>query len=96
MRKNKTSLLSGLLLLLLGASLSASAAETESSITRGGRLYDKWFTENKAAKPAHDHPAYTGQDGKDGKDASWRGKECPGGHRRRQGQGARGHRCRAA
>jgi cytochrome c2 len=79
MSKNKTSLSSGLLaLLLLGASMAAPAAETESSITRGGRLYDKWFTENKAAKPTSDHPAYTVKDGKYGKDASWRCKECHG------------------
>ena len=71
---------SGLLaaLLLFGASVPAMAAETESAIARGGRLYDKWFTENKAAKPAADHPAYTVKDGKYGKDTSWRCKECHG------------------
>jgi thiosulfate dehydrogenase len=56
----------------------ALAAETESAITRGGRLYDKWFGENKAAKPADDHPAYPVKGGKYGKDASWRCKECHG------------------
>ena len=64
------------LMCLSGA--SAFAAENESSIARGGRLYDKWFTENKAAKPTADHPAYTVKDGKYGKDASWRCKECHG------------------
>lgn len=57
---------------------SAVAAETESAIARGGRLYDKWFAENKAAKPTDDHPAYPHKGGKYGKDASWRCKECHG------------------
>ena len=37
----------------LGAALvtPAAAAETESAIARGGRLYDKWWTENKAPSP---------------------------------------------
>lgn len=60
------------------APLPASAAETESAITRGGRLYDKWFGENKAAKPTADHAAYPHKGGKYGKDASWRCKECHG------------------
>jgi Cytochrome C oxidase, cbb3-type, subunit III len=57
---------------------SAFAAETESAIARGGRLYDKWFAENKATKPAADHPAYPHKGGKYGKDVSWRCKECHG------------------
>ncbi len=57
--------------------LSALAAETESSIARGGRLYDKYFAENKTAKPATDHPSYI-KDGKYGKENSWRCKECHG------------------
>lgn len=57
---------------------AASAAETESAIARGGRLYDKWFAENKAVKPGDDHPSYTVKGGKYGKDTSWRCKECHG------------------
>ncbi|MFZ1680001.1 MAG: cytochrome c [Rhizobiaceae bacterium] len=57
---------------------TALAAETESAIAHGGRLYDKWFSENKAEKPTADHPAYPVKDGKYGKDASWRCKECHG------------------
>jgi len=57
---------------------AALAAETESAMARGGRLYDKWFAENKAVKPADDHPAYPHKGGKYGKDASWRCKECHG------------------
>ena len=56
----------------------AVAAEIESSIARGGRLYDKWFGEIKAAKPTADHPAYPHKGGKYGKEASWRCKECHG------------------
>lgn len=65
-------------LALAGSVGFANAAESESAVARGGRLYDKWFTENKAAKPAGDHPAYTVKDGKYGKDTSWRCKECHG------------------
>ncbi len=62
----------------LGASFSVSAAETESSIARGGRLYDKYFAENKTAKPETDHASYPHKGGKYGKDVSWRCKECHG------------------
>jgi mono/diheme cytochrome c family protein len=54
------------------------AAEELSSIARGGRLYDKWFVENKAAKPTADHSAYPKKGGEYGKDTSWRCKECHG------------------
>jgi cytochrome c2 len=59
------------------SSASAVAAETDSAIARGARLYDKFFAENKTAKPTTDHPSYI-KDGKYGKDASWRCKECHG------------------
>lgn len=65
-------------LAILSAGASAFAAESESSIARGARLYDKWFAENKSATPATDHPAYPVKGGKYGKDASWRCKECHG------------------
>lgn len=54
----------------------AYAAEIESSIARGGRLYDAWYIENKAGRPDADNPAYpaSGKYGKDG----WRCKECHG------------------
>jgi cytochrome c2 len=60
----------------LGSS-AAFAAETDSAIARGGRLYDKYFGENKTAKPTTDHPSYI-KDGKYGKENSWRCKECHG------------------
>jgi len=61
----------------LAAPVSVTAAETESAIARGGRLYDKFFGENKGAKPTADHPSYI-KDGKYGKENSWRCKECHG------------------
>lgn len=54
------------------------AAEVESTIARGARLYDKWFAENKTAKPTADHPAYPHKGGQYAKDTSWRCKECHG------------------
>lgn len=63
---------------VLAASAPIAAAEVESAMSRGGRLYDKWFAENKTTKPGDDHPAYPHKGGKYGKDASWRCKECHG------------------
>ena len=62
----------------LTASINVSAAETESAIARGGRLYDKYFKENNTAKPDADHASYPHKGGKYGKDTSWRCKECHG------------------
>jgi cytochrome c553 len=62
----------------VGAVASAQAAEEASSIARGGRLYDKFWGENKLAQPTDDHAAYPNKGGKYGKDASWRCKECHG------------------
>jgi thiosulfate dehydrogenase len=65
---------------LLGLTFGAPAfaAETDSAMARGGRLYDKFFAENKTAKPEADHASYPVKGGKYGKDASWRCKECHG------------------
>jgi cytochrome c2 len=65
-------------LLLAAGWVPAWAAETESSMARGARLYDKWWEENKAAKPSGDHPAYPIKGGKYGGETSWRCKECHG------------------
>lgn len=80
MHRIATAVCKGLLsvALLVGAMTPAWAAETESSIARGARLYDKWWEENKAAKPAGMHPAYPVKDGKYANDTSWRCKECHG------------------
>jgi thiosulfate dehydrogenase len=67
-----------LLSLLTGATAPAGAAETDSAIARGGRLYDKWWEENKAAKPTGAHPAYPVKGGKYADENSWRCKECHG------------------
>lgn len=64
--------------LAMAIAAPALAAESESAIARGGRLYDKFFAENKTTKPAADHAAYPNKGGKYGKDASWRCKECHG------------------
>ena len=57
---------------------AAIAGETESLIARGGRLYDTWYKENKAEKPADNHPAYANKAGEYGGADSWRCKECHG------------------
>lgn len=69
-------LCAGLAALSLAA--PSMAAETESTIARGGRLYDKFFAENNTAKPDADHAAYPVKGGKYTKDATWRCKECHG------------------
>jgi hypothetical protein len=59
----------------------ATAGESEAySISRGGRLYDKWFKESKPAQtPKGEHPGYP-KTGKylGNKGADWRCKECHG------------------
>lgn len=60
------------------AATPVAAAETESALARGGRLYDKFFAENDTAKPTANHPAYANKAGKYDKDTSWRCKECHG------------------
>jgi len=61
----------------LGASFTATAAEMESAIARGGRLYDRFYKENKATVPPAVNAAYPHKTGKYAKD-SWRCKECHG------------------
>jgi thiosulfate dehydrogenase len=63
-------------LVLTGA---ASAAEMESSLARGGKLYDKWYAVIKADKPTESHPLYPAEGKYAEKPASnWRCKECHG------------------
>lgn len=54
----------------------ASAAEIESTLARGGRLYDNWYKELKATRPDSAHPAYPAS-GKSPKN-SWRCTACHG------------------
>lgn len=56
----------------------AQAAEEASSISRGGRLYDKFWVETKADAPKTPHAAYPDKAGKYAQDSSWRCKECHG------------------
>lgn len=46
-------------------------------LSRGGQLYDKWWTVTKAPKPETTHPAYPAA-GQYKDDATWRCKECHG------------------
>lgn len=56
------------------AGATASAAEIESTLARGGRLYDNWYKELKTTRPEDTHPAYTGKSVKN----SWRCTACHG------------------
>ena len=71
-------LTSAIAVVVLGLSQAAFAAETDSLVARGGRLYDKWYGENKAEKPGDNHPAYANKAGEYGSADSWRCKECHG------------------
>ncbi len=70
--------------LLLAAVLSfmlapLSAAELESSIARGGQLYDKWYAVIDADAPKASHPAYpAGKKYAKKAKSNWRCKECHG------------------
>jgi cytochrome c553 len=57
---------------------SVSAAETQSSMARGGRLYDKWFKVTGASKPSDTHPAWPASNTKKKGDATNRCKACHG------------------
>ncbi len=64
--------------LVLGCA-AVGADEIESSIARGGRLYDKWFKVVDAETPKVAHPSYPdGGKYKGKKGADWRCKECHG------------------
>lgn len=69
----------GIGIVALAAASWAVSAETESSIARGGRLYDKWYKVVGAEKPTTSHPAYP-SDKKYAKKpgSNWRCKECHG------------------
>lgn len=61
------------------AAMPVAAAEIDSSIARGGRLYDKWWKVTGSTEPKQPHPAYPAAGkyrGKGGND--WRCKECHG------------------
>ncbi|CAA7613631.1 c-type cytochrome [Magnetospirillum sp. UT-4] len=58
------------------AVVPATAAEMESTIARGGRLYDNWYKETKQTRPDSTHPSYPAS-GK-GQKNSWRCTACHG------------------
>ncbi len=62
----------------LAFSTAAFAAEIESSIARGGLLYDKWFKVIKAEKPKETHPAWPASNTKKKGNTTWRCKSCHG------------------
>ncbi len=72
---------------IVGAAIAAilsltsypASAEMESSLARGGKLYDKWYAVIKADKPTESHPLYPASAKYADKPASnWRCKECHG------------------
>ncbi len=60
------------------APLPATAAELDSSIARGGRLYDKWFKVIKADKPKDTHKAWPASNTKKKGNVTYRCKSCHG------------------
>ncbi len=62
---------------ILAIPLAAVADETESSLMRGGKLYDKWFKVVGFDAPKATHAAYPAAGKKKGAD-TWRCKECHG------------------
>jgi thiosulfate dehydrogenase len=53
-------------------------AEDDSSIARGGLLYDKWFKVTGAKKPTETHKAWPAANTKKSGNATWRCKSCHG------------------
>jgi thiosulfate dehydrogenase len=49
----------------------------QSSVARGGLLYDKWWKVTGAEQPTDTHPAYPSEGKKSG-NSTWRCKECHG------------------
>jgi len=60
------------------AVVPAGAEEIQSSIARGGRLYDKWYKVIKAPKPEETHSAWPASNTKKSGDATQRCKACHG------------------
>jgi thiosulfate dehydrogenase len=76
----KKSVVLGFTLILLGSLLIVgSVAAQEDSISRGGRLYDKWWSETGAEQPIIDQALWAMQSSntRSGSD-TWRCKECHG------------------
>lgn len=67
------------LLFITGLGASPALAMDWASITRGGRLYDNWFLENRDRRPTKPHPKFTafGPD-MHASENSWRCASCHG------------------
>lgn len=71
-------LLAGLAITLIFSGFT-QAAEIESSIARGGNLYDKWYSMLDTDKPSESHKLYpTDKKYAEKPGANWRCKECHG------------------
>lgn len=60
-----------------GSGQSLPNEYNQASVTRGGRLYDKWWNEADVASPTTVHPLYPGGGAQTGS-TTWRCKECHG------------------
>lgn len=74
------SVVAGLLAVgMVALAAGPATAEMESSMARGGKLYDKWFKVIKAKEPKQSHPLYPADKKYAQKPAAnWRCKECHG------------------
>ena len=76
---NKNNIVSFLVAMSILCFSQISFAEEESSMARGGKLYDKWYKVIGADEPKKSHPAYPADKKYAGKPkANWRCKECHG------------------
>ena len=63
----------------VAAASTSLAEEMESSMARGGKLYDRWYKVIDADKPTKSHPLYPSDKGyADDPGSNWRCKECHG------------------
>jgi thiosulfate dehydrogenase len=66
-------------ILALLITFGAVSAQEETPVTRGGQLYDKWWTVTGAPAPTANHPLWASQSTNTLKGAdTWRCKECHG------------------
>jgi len=78
MKTKKMKFLAGLAITLMFSGFT-QAAEIESSIARGGNLYDKWYSVLDTDKPSESHGLYPADKKYAEKPgANWRCKECHG------------------
>jgi len=64
--------------MIVAMPVSSAMAEDESSIARGGLLYDKWFKVIGAKKPGGTHKSWPAANTKKAGDVTWRCKSCHG------------------